>query len=192
VKKGPKEKRKKQQQQRKRSKIKTMTNSVKPETSIVRFKFHQKVYHGIKITDSKDIEMIWGKVEKDALTWFQITNEKSNHKKIIKASEQIAPRLTNIPSSITGIEITHKDPTQIKIIRNGKTYSHLEKTYKFSYLKPISLDSIDLTKLCSLLTKSSKLYMQLGHAHNGHRAFFNEDYPQAIREFFLISNTLAV
>jgi hypothetical protein len=133
-----------------------MTNSVKAETSIVRFKFHQKVYPGIKITDSKDIKMIWDKVEKDPLTWFQITNEKSNHKKIIKASEQIAPRLTNILSSITGIEITHKDPTRIKMIRNGKTYSHLEKTYKFSYLKPISLDSIDLTKLCSLLTKSSK------------------------------------
>jgi hypothetical protein len=164
-----------------------MTNSVKAETSIVRFKFHQKVYPGIKITtDSKDIKMIWGKVEKDALTWFQITNEKSNHKKIIKASDQIAPRLTNILSSITGIEITHKDPTRIKINRNGKTYSHLEKTYKFNYLKPISLDSIDLTKLCSELTKSSKLYMQLGHAHNGHRAFFNKDHAQAIREFFLI------
>jgi hypothetical protein len=28
--------------------------------------------------------------------------------------------------------------------------------------------------------------MQLGHAHNGHRAFFTKDYPQAIREFYLI------
>jgi hypothetical protein len=37
-----------------------------------------------------------------------------------------------------------------------------------------------------LLTDYSKLYMQLAHAHNGHRAFHNKDYPQAIREFFLI------
>jgi|SRR5215210_6173710 len=28
--------------------------------------------------------------------------------------------------------------------------------------------------------------MQLGHAHNGHRAFFTKDYPRAIREFYLI------
>jgi hypothetical protein len=28
--------------------------------------------------------------------------------------------------------------------------------------------------------------MQLGHAHNGNRAFYNKDYPQAIREFYLI------
>jgi hypothetical protein len=62
----------------------------------------------------------------------------------------------------------------------------VEKTLGFSYLRPISLDNIYLSKLSSLLTKSSKLYMQLGHAHNGHRAFFTKDYPQAIREFYLI------
>jgi hypothetical protein len=28
--------------------------------------------------------------------------------------------------------------------------------------------------------------MQLGHAHNWNRAFHNKDYPQAIREFYLI------
>jgi hypothetical protein len=28
--------------------------------------------------------------------------------------------------------------------------------------------------------------MQLGHAYNGHRAFFTKDFPQAIREFYLI------
>ena|SRR5919112_995376 len=28
--------------------------------------------------------------------------------------------------------------------------------------------------------------MQIGHAHNGHRAFFTKDYPQATREFYLI------
>jgi hypothetical protein len=28
--------------------------------------------------------------------------------------------------------------------------------------------------------------MQLAHAHNGQKAFFRKDYPQAIREYFLI------
>jgi hypothetical protein len=69
-----------------------------------------KVHPGFKITDSKDIKMIWSRVKKDALTCFQITIEKSNDKKIIKAREQTAPHLTNILSSITGIEITDKDP----------------------------------------------------------------------------------
>jgi hypothetical protein len=30
------------------------------------------------------------------------------------------------------------------------------------------------------------LNMQLAHAHNGQRAFFSKDFPQAIREYFLI------
>jgi len=82
------------------------------ETSILRFRFDGKVQPEFKITDSKDIKMIWSRVKKDALTCFQITIEKSNDKKIIKAREQTAPHLTNILSSITGIEITYKDPPQ--------------------------------------------------------------------------------
>lgn len=162
------------------------TNPNPSETSLIRFRFNKKIHPGIKIKDSKDIKMIWSRVKKDALTGFEIRINKSTKKKIINAREQTAPRLTNILGSITGIEITYKDPPAIKIIRNGKTFRRVVKTFKSSYLKPISLESIDLSKLSSLLSKSSKLYMQLGHAHNGHRAFHNKDYPQAIREFYLI------
>ena len=87
------------------------TNPNPTETSILRFRFDGKVQPGFKITDSKDIKMIRGRVKKDALTDFQITIEKFNDKKIIKAREQTAPpHLTNILSSITGIEITYKEP----------------------------------------------------------------------------------
>ena len=105
------------------------TNPNPTETSILRFRFDGKVQPGFKITDSKDIKMIRGRVKKDALTDFQITIEKFNDKKIIKAREQTAPpHLTNILSSITGIEITYKDPPRIKIIGNGKTSTRVEKT----------------------------------------------------------------
>jgi hypothetical protein len=170
-----------------RSMIKGMVNNnVKVETSIVQFEFDQKVNPGVKITDPKEIKMIWDKVDKGALTGFEITITRSTKKKITNVREQTAPRLTNILSSITGIEITYKEPPLIKFIRNGKTTTLVAKTLKSSYLKPISLESIDISKLSSLLTRYSKLYMQLGHAHNGNRAFHNKDYPQAIREFFLI------
>jgi hypothetical protein len=163
----------------------TPTNN-SSETSIVRFEFDKKVYPGVKIADSKDIKMIWDKVDKKAPTGFEITIKKSTEKKITKAREQTAPRLTSILGSITGIEITYKEYPTIKIIRNGRTFTAVATTLKSSYLRPISLRSIDLSKLSPLLTKYSKSYMQLGHAHNGNRAFHNKDYPQAIREFFLI------
>lgn len=163
------------------------TNPSLRETSVLRFRFNESVQPGVTITDSKDIKMIRGRVKKDALTGFEITIEKSTAKKVINAREQTAHRLTNILSSTTGIEITYKDPPGIKIIRNGKTTRVVAKKLESSYLKPICLDSIDLSKLSSLLNNNySKLYMQLGHAHNGNRAFHNKDYPQAIREFYLI------
>ncbi|MDQ3837131.1 MAG: hypothetical protein M3270_09395 [Thermoproteota archaeon] len=117
---------------------------------------------------------------------FEITVQKSTDKKLAKVQEQTAPRLTNILSSITGTEISYKEPPKITIIRNGNRTQMVTPAISFPYLKPICLERIELSHLSSLLTKYSKLYMQLGHAHNGYRAFFNKDYPQAIREFYLI------
>ena len=164
------------------------TNNPNPnETSNIRFRFDDKVYPGVKIKDSTDIKMIWSRGKKDTLIGFEITINKSTVKKIINAREQTAPRLTNILSSITGIEITYKDPPRVRIARNGRTTTQVVKDLTVHYLSPICLDKIDLSKLSSWLKNNySKLYMQLGHAHNGNRAFHNRDYPQAIREFYLI------
>jgi hypothetical protein len=158
------------------------------ETSIVEFEFNNKLYTDVKIINSNEIKMIWDKAEKNALKGFKITVQKSTNKKLVKVLEQTAPRLTNILSSIiTGAEISYKEPPKITIIRNGNRSQMVPPASLSSrYLKPISLERIDLSKLSSLLTKYSKLYMQLGHAHNGNRAFFDKDYPQAIREYFLV------
>jgi hypothetical protein len=163
----------------------TPTNNPK-ETSIVQFEFNKKVYTDVKIIDSKDIKMIWDKTEINTLNGFEITVQKSTGKKLAKVQEQTAPRLTNILSSITGTEISYKEPPVITIIRNGSRSQTVTATLSLRNLKPTSLERIELSNISSLLTKYSKLYMQLGHAHNGNRAFFNKDYPQAIREFFLI------
>lgn len=163
----------------------TPTNNPK-ETSIVQFNFNKKVYTNVTIIDSKDIKMIWDKKEKNALKGFKITIPKSTDKKRAKVQEETAPRLTNILSSITGIVISYKEPPKVTIIRNGNRTLFVTKTTESRYLKPINLERIELSQSSSLLTKYSKLYIQLGHAHNGNRAFFNKDYPQAIREFYLI------
>jgi hypothetical protein len=155
------------------------------ETSILQFEFDGKVYPGVKITDSKDIKMIWDEVEKEALTGFEITIKDSTEEKIIDAREQTAPRLTNILGSRTGNEITYKPPV-IKFIRNGVTTTFVSSKMRLKWMRPISLESIDIPKLSSLLNNYSRLYMQLAHTHNGHKAFINKDYPQAIREFFLV------
>jgi hypothetical protein len=167
------------------AKTTTPTNNPR-ETSIIQFEFHEKIYPGVTIKDSDDIKMIWDKVEKNVLTGFEITIQKSTQKKIANVREQTAPRLTNIFSSITGIEITYKEPPSIQYIRNGKITTVVATMLESSYLRDICLERIDISKLSSLLTKYSKLYMQLGHAHNGNRAFHKKDYPQAIREFYLI------
>jgi hypothetical protein len=163
----------------------TPTNNPK-ETSIVEFEFNNKVYTNVKIIDSKDIKMIWDKAEKYTLNGFEIAVQKSNPKKLVKVQEQTASRLTNILSSITGTEISYKEPPKITTIRNGNRTQTVTAAISFPYLKPTNLTRVELSNLSPLLTKYSKLYMQLGHAHNGYRAFFNKDYPQAIREFYLI------
>ena len=86
---------------------------------------------------------------------------------------------------ITGNALTYKTP-EIRIIRNGLTFTRVGNTLRIGWLRPINIASIDISKLYSLLNNYSKLYMQLGHAHNGHKAFIEKDYPQAIREYFLI------
>jgi hypothetical protein len=58
------------------------------------------------------------------------------------------------------------------------------------YSKSVGIDDIDVSKASSLLANDSKLSqklnLNLAQAHNGQRAFFNKDFPQAIREFYLI------
>jgi hypothetical protein len=166
-----------------------MTNAPdvkKGETSILQFEFDKKISILGTITDTENIKFIWDKEkETNAVTGFQITIKQSNEKKIIHVKEQTAPRLTNILSSITGNAITYKPP-EIKKIRNGQTFTVVSKTMTIEMLRSIGIDNIDIPKLSSLLYRHSKLSMQLAHGHNGQKAFFSEDYPQAIREYFLI------
>jgi hypothetical protein len=163
----------------------TPTADNQERTSTLEFEFDEKVYPGVTITDTENIEMIWDQKEKSALKGFQITIRDFNDEKIADAREQTAPRLANIIGSISGDPISYKPP-KITYNRNGKITYAGSKTTRVRWQRPISIQNIDISKVSSLLTDYSKLYMQLGHAHNGHRAFLNKDYPQAIREYFLI------
>jgi hypothetical protein len=119
------------------------------------------------------------------VTGFEITIKPSNEEKITNAKEQTGPSLANILSGVTGFQITYKPP-QVKIIKNGQTFTRVGTSLTSGWIREISIKHVDLSKLSSLLQSHSKLCMQLAHAHNGHRAFLNKDYPQAIREYFLI------
>jgi hypothetical protein len=156
----------------------------------LQFEFDEKVYIYGTITDSEDIKFIRnGEENKDktsvTLTGFEIIIKASNQEKIAKAKEQTAPRLTNILSCLAGAPINHKTP-KLRTIRNGQTYHTVQKTFRSGYLKSIGIDKIHISKLSSLLENHPKLNMQLAHANNGERAFSNNDFPQAIREFYLI------
>ncbi|MDQ3969191.1 MAG: hypothetical protein M3275_12445 [Thermoproteota archaeon] len=162
------------------------TTNNKGETSILQFEFDEKIPIYGTITDSEDIEFL--RLEENNNTYvtgFEITIKGSTAQKIADAKEQTAPRLTNILSSITGIAINYKPP-KIRKIRNGQTFHVVPTPFTMVYSKSVGIDNIDISKLSSLLANESKLNMQLAHAYNGQRAFFSKDFPQAIREFYLV------
>jgi hypothetical protein len=103
-----------------RSATKEMTNNIEAETSILQFEFDEKIPIFGTIIDSEDIRFIWDKENKSSVTGFEITIKESTNEKIDYAREQVAPRLTNILSSITGNAINYKPP-KIKKIRNGRS-----------------------------------------------------------------------
>jgi hypothetical protein len=164
-------------------------NNIEAETSILQFEFDEEVHTLTTIKDSEDIKFIRNEEYNDkpavTLTGFEITIRQSDEEKITKAKEQTAPRLTNILSNVTGKAISYRPP-KVRRIRNGKTYYAVYSTVKSGWLRPIDIDSIDISKLSSLLDTDSKLNLNLAHTHNGQRAFSNNDFPQGIREFYLI------
>lgn len=161
------------------------TNNYQSEISILHYEFDEKLPIFGTITDSENIKFIWDEGNENAVTGFEITILESTDGKIEDAQEQVVPRLINILSNISGVALTYKPP-QIKKIRNGQTFSVITKELKMEWLTDIGIDNIDIPKLSSLLYRSSKLTMQLAHAYNGRKALTVKDYPQAIREFYLI------
>jgi hypothetical protein len=58
-------------------------------------------------------------------------------------------------------------------------------------LKSVGIDNIDVSRISLLLEDndsklSQELNLKLAHAHNGHRALEKKDFPQAIREYYLV------
>lgn len=176
-------------------------SNIEDETAILQFEFDEKVFIYGTITDSEDIKFIRNEEEnKDktsvTLTGFEIIIKASNQEKIAKAKEQTAPRLTNILSSITGIAINY-NPPRVRRIKDGKTFHEvLALTLRMPWLRPIGISNIDVSKAFALLADTSKssqeLNMKLVHAHNGQRALSNNDFPHAIREFYLVVENTSI
>jgi hypothetical protein len=145
----------------------------------LQFEFDEIVLIYGTITDSENIRFVWDEESKTSVKGFKITIKDSNDEKIAHAREQTAPRLTNILSSITGNEINYK-LQKIRKIRNGQAFDVISSSVTGVYSKSVGIDNIDVSKASSLLANDSplnqELNMQLAHAHNGHRAFFNKHF----------------
>jgi hypothetical protein len=170
----------------------TDRNSSKCETSTLRFEFDDEVNLPVTIPNHENVSFIRNEENKSVVKGFEITINDSTDQKIEDAKKQVALPLIDFLSAIAAYPITYKPP-QIRKLRNGQTYYVVGKSFTARYSISDGVDyNIDASKVLSLLLAngvskmSRELKLKLGHAHKGHRAFSNGDYPQAIREYYLI------
>jgi hypothetical protein len=155
------------------------------ERATLLFEFEREVNPGVALADAEGVRFIWNERDPTATTGFEITVNQPNDESIAHAEEQIALSLANILSSVTGTPINY-GPPEVTFFRNGRPFHRVRAEFTARWNRPITITHIDLARLASLLHTHSKLYLQFAHAHNGQKAFFRRDYPQAIREYFLI------
>jgi hypothetical protein len=145
------------------------------------FELSEKVKIGGTVTNSENIELILDSNESRYLTGFRITVNNTDDETMDQAMEQ-AKRLTDYLSFVTNTVVRHKRPI-IRKKKNGKT----ETT------KPFTADAIlaaefdlDVRKLAPLLGSDSKLNQCLAHYQDGLKSLLDNDFPQSIKDFFLI------
>lgn len=158
----------------------TLSNSLSTQGELL-FELYGKVFIGGTITNSKNIELIVDTNDKRYLTGFKITVEDTAEETITRAMEQ-AKRLTNYIGFQTNTVVRHKRP-RISKKRNGKTEHTISISTDAIIVKEIGLD---ITTLFSLLDSDSPLNQRLAHAQNGLKSLLDNDFPQAIKDFFLV------
>lgn len=137
---------------------------------------------GIK-KNSNDIELIFEEERPDMLKAFRINVKNFQDNKEIINALQYASRFTNLITLKTGMFVFHKRPRKIV---NGKITSEAVGFSVSAVLtKLVNLDMTD-NDLASLLNTNSRENQQLAHFANGQKALEDDDFVNAIKEFYQV------
>ena len=145
------------------------------------FELKEKIYLGGAFVDNTNIKLIQDEENKDYLKGFRITISDFDEGSIQDAIE-LSNRLTNYLSLQTGLVVEHKRPI-IKEFKNEKTTTSITHTMDAILAKK---QDLDLTKLKDFLSKDERTHQHTFQFKKGLESIQNNDFPNAIRWFFMI------
>lgn len=137
---------------------------------------------GIK-KNSNDMELIFEGDNPNMLKAFRINVRNYQNEKEILTALQHASRFTNLITLKTGMFVFHKRPR--KIVNGQITNEGIGYTIGAVLTKLINLDMTD-GQIVNLLNNDSRENQQLAHFANGQRAFDDDNYGDAIKEFYQV------
>jgi len=133
-------------------------------------------------TNASDIELEFDSVNTNMLKAFTIKTRDESEEEIINALHRAA-RLTDYLTFKTGLFVYHK---QGRKVVNGQIESTPIRGGIGMLLTTLrDLDLTDQT-LNDLISNTSRETLQLAHCASGQRALNDENFNEAIREFFLV------
>lgn len=145
------------------------------------FELKEKIYLGGTFVDTTNIKLIQDEENKDYLKSFRIIITDFDGGTIQDAIE-LGNRLTSYLTLQTGLVVEFKRPI-IKEFKNGKTTTSISHTVDAIIAKK---QDLDLTKLKDFLSKDSTTHQHTFHFKKGLESIQNNDFPNAIRWFFII------
>ena len=149
--------------------------------AIYDFELKEKVFIGGKFINTDTIELIQDESDPQYLKGFRISVSPLNDENSRKAYE-IANRITNYLSTITGLIIEHKRPI-IRQYKGQKTTNTISITVDAILAK---VQDLDLSKISKFINTDTRVHQHTYQLKKGHEAFLNNDFAQAIRWFFMI------
>jgi len=133
-------------------------------------------------TNANDIELEFDSENKNMLKAFTIKTKDTSNEEIIYAIHR-ASRFTNYLTFKTGLFVYHKQGRRVinRVIETTHVGFSIDAILT-------SLNDLDLTNqdLYNLISNSSKENQQLAHFASGQKALNDNNYDEAIREFFLV------
>jgi hypothetical protein len=144
------------------------------------FELKEKIYIGGDMINAPNIELVPDE-DKNYLKAFTIKVKDTDDQSIKEATE-LANRFTNYLSIITRIPVSHKRP-RIRKTQGEKSTSTISFTMDAVLVKN---QDLDVSKLSSFLSSDSRVHQHLKQAQEGLKALLDNNFPDAIRWFFMI------
>ena len=145
------------------------------------FELKNRVFIGGQLINANPIELVPDESDLRFLRRFRIYVSSLNDENS-KNVYEIANRLTNYLSLITGNVVEHKRPI-IRKHKGDKTTNLVTFTIDTVIAK---VQDLDLSKLSNLLNTETRVHQHLYQLKKGHEAFLNNDFAQSIRWLYMI------